>query len=102
MSSSSSLAFEFSLTVLPLFETSSRSDVLPEILQAVGTAEKGREICRVDEDNISCALAARWHPQQAIEFSVACCRKGMRPIGIDRLPGEYLHSLAVILRQSVM
>jgi hypothetical protein len=65
-------------------------EVAPEILQAVGAAEKRGEVRRVDQHNASRALLVGRHPEQAIEFLVAGFGERVRTVEIDRLARQQL------------
>src|SRR5262249_58590938 len=73
-------------------------DVAPEMLQAVGAAEKRGEVCRVHHQDVAGALAVRWQPEQAVELFVAGRGEGMRAVRVNGLTREQLHCFPVLVR----
>src|SRR5688572_4097911 len=77
-------------------------NVLPKILQALRAAEECGEVCGINHQDVTSSSVVRRKPKQAVELRVACRSKWMRAIRIDRLPGEYLYCLSIVIRQRVV
>ena len=78
------------------------SDILPEVFQAIRSAEERRKVRRIDHYDVSCTLFIWRQLQKTIELSIARSSEWMWTIGVYRLTREYLHGLAVIVSQGVV
>ena len=65
-----------------------RSNIFPEIFQALGAAKERRKVCRVHQHDIAGPLVVRRQPEQAVEFRVSRGSEWMRASGIDGLARE--------------
>src|SRR6478672_5227191 len=73
-----------------------RREIPPEIFQAFGTAKKGREMGRVDQQNVTRAFARWLHPQKAVHLGITCSGKWMRTISVYRLLCKYVYLFATL------
>src|SRR6185437_37103 len=81
---------------------SHRRNVLPEVLQTIGTTKQGGEVCGVNQKDLARPRFVRRHPKETVEFLVACGGERMWSIRIDRLPGEHIDFAAMLVGQCVM
>src|SRR6476620_3144599 len=81
---------------------SGRRKIAPEAVQAVRAAEQRGEDCRVCEQDVAAACAARRHPEEGIEFLVPGPGKRVRYRRLDCLLPQYPDRFGIIGRHRIM
>ena len=87
---------------LSTYASSFGREVVPEVVETLGTAKQSGEDCQVREQDMASPRACRRHPEERIEFGVTGLDERMRSGQIDRLSSKNTNRTRIFRRQCVV